>query len=93
MTGAGNPVLYDVRPWGGGLGLPKRRLWRIYHAFKLHAALDDAASAPAKDAREPPGPRVSFKHLLAGASILKIAGTRKAPTDSTCPWGAFPTPA
>ena len=27
MTEAGNPVLYDGRLWGGGLGLPKRRLW------------------------------------------------------------------
>ena len=30
VTGAGNPVLYEGRPWGGGMGSPQRKLRRIY---------------------------------------------------------------
>ena len=35
-NGAGNPVLYDGRPWGGGRGLPQ---WQSLRTLRITLAL------------------------------------------------------
>ncbi len=70
MTGAGNAVLYEGRPWGGGMGSPQRKSRRIYRQRPRDEPPCQSKAGIARKPDAATGRRGSIELLGSGASGL-----------------------